>query len=176
MKEVPYTHVPDWVDGLRERLARLLHALQPRRVPIVAAYLAVTVAVAVGVGVTLGREIFPPSDARQFQLRFRAPAGTKFEVTKRMAIAILDEIAQAARPGHIEMTLGYVGVHPPSYPINTIFLWTGGSHEGVLQVALGADVPTDLADFEESLRARGSRHASRPRSSRSSLATSSAGS
>ena len=34
------------------------------------------------------------------------------------------------------ITLGYVGVQPSSYPINTIFLWTGGSHEGVLQVAL----------------------------------------
>ena len=39
----------------------------------------------------------------------------------------------------VEITLGYVGVQPSSYPINTIFLWTGGSHEGVLQVALLRD-------------------------------------
>jgi multidrug efflux pump subunit AcrB len=45
-------------------------------------------------------------------------------------------------------------VQPSSYPINTIFLWTGGSHEGVLQVALKADAPIRLADFEESLRQR----------------------
>ena len=33
----------------------------------------------------LGREIFPASGAHQFQLRFRAPAGTKFESTERLA-------------------------------------------------------------------------------------------
>ena len=41
-------------------------------------------------------------------------------------------------PDNVDITLGYVGVQPSSYPINTIFLWTGGSHEGVLQVALQA--------------------------------------
>ena len=48
---------------------------------------------------------------------------------------------QDARPGRAtcDITLGYVGVQPSSYPINTIFLWTGGSHEGVLQVALRPD-------------------------------------
>ncbi len=45
----------------------------------------------------------------------------------------------------MDITLGYVGVQPSSYPINTIFLWTGGSHEGVLQVALRPDAPLDLA-------------------------------
>ena len=49
---------------------------------------------------------------------------------------MLDEIKQAAGPDNVDITLGYVGVQPSSYPINTIFLWTGGSHEGVLQVAL----------------------------------------
>ena len=51
------------------------------------------------VGLTLGREIFPPSGANQFQLRFRAPAGTKFESTERLAGDVLDEIKQRGRPG-----------------------------------------------------------------------------
>ena len=53
------------------------------------------------------------------------------------------------------ITLGYVGVQPSSYPINTIFLWTGGSHEGVLQVALKPRAPAFVStDFEETLRRR----------------------
>ena len=84
----------------------------------------------------LGREIFPPSGTSLFQLRFRAPAGTKFESTEQLGRAVLDEISAAAGPGNVAITLGYVGVQPSSYPINTIFLWTGGSHEGVLQVSL----------------------------------------
>jgi hypothetical protein len=61
-----------------------------------------------------------------FQLRFRAPAGTMFENTEHLASDVLDEITQAAGPDNVDITLGYVGVQPSSYPINTIFLWTGG--------------------------------------------------
>ena len=127
----------DWVDRLRNRLGRLLQRLAPARWLLV-----------VGVrgghrrgrrswsASRSGREIFPAGGVSQFQLRFRAPAGTKFESTERLATDVLDEIKQAAGPDNVEITLGYVGVQPSSYPINTIFLWTGGSHEGVLQVAL----------------------------------------
>ena len=107
---------------------------------LVAAYVVLTVGVAVAMGLTLGREIFPPSGVKAFQLRFRAPAGTKFESTERLARQVLDVIGQTAGRDQVDITLGYVGVQPTSYPINTIFLWTGGSHEGVLQVALRPDV------------------------------------
>jgi multidrug efflux pump subunit AcrB len=147
-------HQGDWVEGLRNRLSRLLHGLVPARGVVVAAYAVVTVAVVVIVGLTLGREIFPPTGAKEFQLRFRAPAGTKFESSERLARDVLDEIASAAGPGNVRITLGYVGVQPSSYPINTIFLWTGGSHEGVLQVALEPDAPMRLDAFQEELRRR----------------------
>jgi multidrug efflux pump subunit AcrB len=142
----------DWVDRLREHLTAWLSRLAPARVLLVAAYLLVTVAIVAGAGLTLGREIFPPSGAKQFQLRFRAPAGTKFESTERLARDVLDQIRQAAGSGHVDITLGYVGVQPTSYPINNIFLWTAGSHEGVLQVALKADAPVRIEEFQERLR------------------------
>jgi multidrug efflux pump subunit AcrB len=106
------------------------------------------------VGLRLGREIFPAGNAHQFQLRFYAPAGTKFERTERLADDVLDEIHRAAGPRNVDATLGYVGVQPSSYPINTIFLWTGGSHEGVLQIALEPGAPIELTAFEEELRHR----------------------
>jgi multidrug efflux pump subunit AcrB len=71
-----------------------------------------------------------------------------------MATDVLDEIKSAAGPNNVDTTLGYVGVQPSSYPINTIFLWTGGSHEGVLQVALRPEAGIRLTDFEETLRQR----------------------
>src|ERR1051325_3203957 len=77
-----------------------------------------------------------------------------FEATESLTLAVLDEIKAAAGPDNVDITLGYVGVQPSSYPINTIFLWTGGSHEAVLQVALKPDAPLRLADFEETLRGR----------------------
>jgi multidrug efflux pump subunit AcrB len=144
----------DWVDRLRERLGRMLQGLAPARWLLVTAYATVTIAVVVLVGLRLGREIFPAGGVSQFQLRFRAPAGTKFESTERLATDVLDEIKSAAGPKNVETTLGYVGVQPSSYPINTIFLWTGGSHEGVLQVALRPEAGIRLTDFEETLRKR----------------------
>jgi multidrug efflux pump subunit AcrB len=144
----------DWVEWLRRRLTTVLRWLEPGRGVLTAAYAVVTLAIVAGVGLWLGREIFPAGDARQFQLRFQAPAGTKFETTERLALDVLDEIARAAGPQHVEITVGYVGVQPSSYPINTIFLWTGGSHEGVLQVALKSGAAITLGDLQNDLRRR----------------------
>jgi multidrug efflux pump subunit AcrB len=147
-------HGPNWVDRLRARLGALLIRVAPARVAVVAVYLLVTLGLVALAGPTLGREIFPPSGTKLFQLRFRAPAGTKFESTEALGRAVLDEITQAAGPGNVAITVGYIGVQPSSYPINTIFLWTGGSHEGVLQVSLRPDAPLLLEPFQELLRAR----------------------
>ena len=146
------SHANDWVERLRNRLAALLHRVARARVLLVAAYLVVTVGIVAAVGMSLGREIFPPSGVKAFQLRFRAPAGTKFESTERLGRDVLDVIRDTAGQENVDITLGYVGVQPSSYPINTIFLWTSGSHEGVLQVALKPDAPLKLETLEEKLR------------------------
>src|SRR6185312_13389213 len=113
------SHAEDWIDRLRNRLTRALQRAATFAGLLVALYVVVTIAIVAVVGLRLGREIFPASGAHQFQLRFSAPAGTKFERTERVADDVLDEIHQAAGPGRVDVTLGYVGVQPSSYPINT---------------------------------------------------------
>src|SRR5207302_11445654 len=95
-------HADDWVERPRSRLSNRLHRMAPARGLLVALYAVVTFTVAIGIGMTLGREIFPTAGAHQFQLRFRGPAGTKFESTERLAVDVLDEIKQAAGAGNIE--------------------------------------------------------------------------
>jgi len=140
-----------WVERLRDRLTALLERLASARGLAVVAYAMIAAVVLTAAGLPLGREIFPPSGVKTFQLRFRAPAGTKFESTERLGRDVLEVIRDQVGAEHVDITLGYVGVQPSSYPINTIFLWTGGAHEGVLQVALHADAPP-LEDVEEKLR------------------------
>jgi multidrug efflux pump subunit AcrB len=45
-------------------------------------------------------------------------------------------------------------VHAPSYPINLVYLWNGGSEEGVLQVQLAEGAGIDAAALKERLRER----------------------
>ncbi|MGE5360441.1 MAG: efflux RND transporter permease subunit, partial [Bacteroidales bacterium] len=143
-----------WLPRLRGGLTGVLDRIAPARGLVVAAYAVVAIGIVALVGLSLGREIFPSGGANQFQLRFEAPAGTKFEATERLAGEVLGEIGRAAGAGNVAISLGYVGVQPSSYPINTIFLWTGGPQEGVLQVALRPQAGIRVGDLEERLRRR----------------------
>lgn len=101
----------------------------------------------------LGREIFPETSAGQFQFRMRAPAGTRIEETERRAQMALEAVRETAGPQNVAITLGYVGLHPPGYPINSIYLWTSGSHEAVMQVALKPGSKLRISKLKEQLRA-----------------------
>src|SRR5436309_1218397 len=77
----------------------------------------------------LGREIFPIIDIGQFQLRLRAPAGTRIERTEQIALQTLEAIKEEVTTDNVEITLRFVGVQPTTYPINTLYLWTAGPEE-----------------------------------------------
>jgi multidrug efflux pump subunit AcrB len=136
----------------RDRLGRTLERLTQHSKIVLLVYLAVTFAIVLLLGPLLGREIFPSVNAGQFQLRFRAPTGTRVGATEVMALRVLDEIQKAAGSGQVAITLGYVGTQPAAYPINTIFLWTSGPQEAVLRVALKSGSHVSLGKLEEHLR------------------------
>jgi multidrug efflux pump subunit AcrB len=130
-----------------ERVIRLRWVVVP--IYLVAAGLVILFA-----GRQLGREIFPNVDAGQLQLRLRAAPGTRIEATEQLAYKALDVIADEVGKDNIEITLGYVGMQNSAYPINTIYLWTGGSGEGVVQVQLKPTARVGTAELQERLRAR----------------------
>ncbi len=119
---------------------------------VVPAYLAASLAVVVLVGRTLGVEIFPRVDAGRFQLRMRAPDGTRYEKTEQLALAALRQIEQEVGKDGIETSVGYVGLLPSTYPINAIFQWTGGPEEAILRVALREGSKVDIERLKERLR------------------------
>ncbi|MHB2019811.1 MAG: efflux RND transporter permease subunit [Candidatus Xenobia bacterium] len=121
------------------------------RARVVPVYLGVAVMVAVLGLQMVGTEIFPAVDAGQLELRLKAPPGTDLDRTEALAKQALDIIGQEAGPGHVTISLGFVGVQPPEYPINTIYLWTSGPEEAVLQVALRS---VSIEPFKERLRER----------------------
>src|SRR5439155_8686937 len=104
------------------------------------------------IGGQLGTEIFPKVEAGQLQLRLRAPTGTRVEQTEALALETLELIKNEVGPTNVAITLGFVGVHAPSYPINLIYLWNGGSQEGVLQAQLKRGAPIEVETLKERLR------------------------
>ena len=143
---------PSRFDRFRERYHEFSARVVGRRWVVVPAYLAVASLFIVFVGGALGRAIFPAVDAGQFALRMRAPAGTRIEETEKLANKTLDIIRREAGPQNVSITLGFVGVQNAAYPINTIYLWTSGPEEAVLQVQLDPRAGIRVADLEERLR------------------------
>jgi multidrug efflux pump subunit AcrB len=119
---------------------------------VAGAYAAASVAVIVLVGGALGTEIFPRVDTGQLQVRLRAPTGTRVDGTEQIALQALDIIEREVGADNVAITLAFLGVHAPNYPINLIYLWNGGSEEGVLQVQLKSSTGIDTDTLKERLR------------------------
>jgi multidrug efflux pump subunit AcrB len=127
-------------------------AVAARRV-LVPVYLAVTLGILLLLGPYLGREIFPQTDTGQFALRFRAPSGTQVATTEKLAIRILDAIArEVGGPEKVAFSIGIVGVHNSSFPVNLVHLWNGGPGEGFLAIQLAEGSDVRIADLKERLR------------------------
>jgi multidrug efflux pump subunit AcrB len=125
--------------------------LRWRRVKL-CAYI-IPIAVIFFVGAQLGQEIFPHVDSGQFQLRVRAPAGTRIEQTEEIGLQALEIIKSVVGPENVEMTVGFGGVSPSSYTINTVYVWTGGPEEVLLRVALKHGSGQRIEDVKHKLRA-----------------------
>jgi multidrug efflux pump subunit AcrB len=139
-------------DRLRAKYDRVAHTVMKRRRIVVFSYLAISGAIIFLVGGALGTEIFPVVDTGQFQLHLRAPAGTRIERTEQIALQTLDAIKREVGPDNVQISLGFVGTQPPNYPINTIYLWSSGSEEAVLQVQLKRGTGIRIEDLKERLR------------------------
>ena len=125
-----------WFDRFRKRFMQIQDRLARRRGLLLGAYAVVTPILLVGLLFFLTTEIFPSTATNQIRLRMDAPEGTRIASTEEMARQVLKVINKEAGPDAIAITLGYVGVQPSSYPINLVFLWTGGPHEAVMNIAL----------------------------------------
>ena len=65
-------------------------------------------------------------DVGEFRLRLRAPDGTHITKTEQITLEVLDVIREQVGGQNIELTLGYVGTVPASFPINAVYQWSRG--------------------------------------------------
>ncbi len=144
--------------GLSGLILRLyggyLNAMVYLRWPLAVMYLAVCGGAIYYLYPRMGVELFPSTNANyQFQVRMRAPTGTRIERTELVALKALDLIREEMGSNNVKITTGFIGVQPPSYPINTVHLFTSGPQELVLRCAL-KPVEMNMTEVKEKLRAR----------------------
>ena len=120
--------------ALPDAYASLLRPLLAARWLVLLVYLGLAAGALWFLAPRLGTELFPKVDAGQLQLRLRAAPGTQLAKTETIALRLLELIAREAGPENVAMTIGLVGVHAQTYPINLIYQWNAGTQEGVLQV------------------------------------------
>ncbi|MGH9479550.1 MAG: efflux RND transporter permease subunit, partial [Terriglobales bacterium] len=109
---------------LRGAMQRRAGAIARRRRLLLPAYFVVAMLAVAAIAASVGTDVFPAADTGQFQLRLRAPAGTRLKRSEVYYHQALDLIEREAGPGNVQTTLGFVGTQPRSYPVNTIYLWT----------------------------------------------------
>ncbi len=137
----------------KEQLAGLMLRSAKAKALLVPLVIIILMAIALLGYSSAGTEIFPKADAGQMQLRVRMPAGTRIERTEdatKTTLAIIDSLAGKK---NISITSAVVGLQPPSYAINPIFLYTSGPHEAVIKVKLAKGNEINIDNLKEQLRA-----------------------
>jgi len=136
---------------LRSFYRRYLEFVLRRRWPLVAGYLAVSVGLLYVYLPRMGTEIFPDANAPLIRIRLRLPTGTRIEQTERKVVDALEVIKREAGPGNVQISSDFLGLQPPSYPVNLIHLFTAGPGEAIIQVSLKEGTPRG-EDLRERLR------------------------
>ncbi|MFW0717676.1 efflux RND transporter permease subunit [Pedobacter sp. N23S346] len=139
-------------DKFRNRFMRFLDRIFPHRKMVVMIYLVVIIGSAALLLMNIGRDVLPKINSSQFQLRLRAPDGTRLERTEEKANTVLAELKKMVGAEHVSISSVYVGQHPALFSVNPIYLFMAGPHEAVFQVSL-KDYEVDMDDFKDQLRA-----------------------
>ncbi|TXJ23465.1 MAG: efflux RND transporter permease subunit [Chitinophagaceae bacterium] len=141
-------------EKFRMRYLRFIGRIMPYRKPIVIGYVVLICGLAYLLMHSIGRDVLPKVNGSQFQVRLRAPEGTRIESTEQKTLAAINGIKEIVGPGNVSVTSSYVGTHPSLFSIAPIFLWMAQPHEAVIQVQLNEHYKTDLDELKEKIRTR----------------------
>ncbi|SDD50557.1 efflux RND transporter permease subunit [Pedobacter soli] len=140
-------------DRFRNRFMRFIDRILPYRKPVVLGYLVVIIGLAALLLANIGRDVLPRVNSSQFQLRLRAPDGTRLERTEEKANVVLAELKKMVGAEHVSISSVFVGQHPAQFSVNPIYQFMAGPHEAVFQVSL-KDYEADMDDFKDQFRTK----------------------
>jgi len=139
-------------EKFRNRYLSFLNRLLPYKKIITTAYVVIITGIAFLLFTRIGRDVLPKVNSGQFQVRFRAPDGTRLERTEEKLIAAVDVLKNMVGKENISITSAFVGQHPGQFSSSPIYLFMSGPHEAVLQVALKEGYKVNLDELKERYR------------------------
>lgn len=141
----------DGFERLKLSFINTLEKLMPRRKLVTSGYLFFVLLLSAFCFVEIGKDLMPKINGAQFQVRLKAPDGTRLERTEailKRALAIIDTTVQH----RVEMSSAYVGLIPSSYGTSNLYIFNAGTHEAVLQVQLDEKYKVNMDDLKDALR------------------------
>ncbi|WDF56639.1 efflux RND transporter permease subunit [Mucilaginibacter sp. KACC 22063] len=139
-------------DKFRAGYLKLMDRMLPNRKLISILYIVGALGLAFLILSVTGRDVLPKVNSGTFQVRLRAPDGTRLERTEGIMIKTLHMLNNMVGRKNIAVTSAFVGQHPSQFSTSPIYLFMAGPQEGVLQVNLAEDYKVNLDDFKEKFR------------------------
>jgi multidrug efflux pump subunit AcrB len=141
----------DFFERVKVQFMRIIRQWMPMKKGIVGIYLVLVIVLA-GLGfVFIGKDMMPKLNNGQFQIRIKAPDGTRLERTEEKFKQVLSIINQTV-DNHVAVSSGYVGLIPSSYGTSNLYIFNTGTHEAVLQVNLDEDYKVNMDELKDALR------------------------
>lgn len=140
-------------DKFSTRYAYRMRRWSTKALPLFVLYFVVAGGLTIALLRVVGTDVMPVSNNGDFQIRIQAPQGSRLEKTEHIVNAISDIIAQELPEAGLKLTSAFVGMQPAASPINPIFLFTGASHDAVLQVSVDqSKYEGSIEEFKEKIR------------------------
>jgi multidrug efflux pump subunit AcrB len=139
-------------DKFRDSFMRLMDRMLPNRKILVTVYVVVAFGLAFLLFNIIGRDVLPKVNSGTFQVRLRAPDGTRLERTEIEVVKAQRILGNIVGKNHIAITSTMVGQHPSSFSTNPIYMFMAGPQEAVMQVSLTEDYKVNLDDLKEKFR------------------------
>src|SRR5580658_5784473 len=141
-------------DRFRKRYLRFLDRVMPYRLPLAVAYILLGLGGAYLLINTIGRDVLPKSNQGQFQVRMRAPDGTRLERSEEYMIRTLHILDSMVGHENVAVTSAMVGMHSSQFSTDPVYLFMAGPQEGVLEASFVEKFKVNMDDFKEQFRHR----------------------
>ncbi|HVU98474.1 MAG TPA: efflux RND transporter permease subunit [Puia sp.] len=140
-------------DKFKAVFTRLLEKSIHHSKTVITAYFLLTIGLVAAVITHIGKDILPSAGDAQFQLRLRAPEGSRLETTEATLLKAQQVLyTLVGGKQNVAIISAFAGQQPPSFPTLPIILFTAGSNEILMQVSMAKGFKGNVGELEEQYR------------------------